>query len=242
MPKKISTNPKAEAARDRKADSKDKASAEKSKAAQDREWAEAGEGSKNKAALKKEAEVRRFIWQSCARGCCSAALHEWLRPGGAPGGDGYARLLQAARRAGSGEQVGPVRAAQEKKRLELAAKKAEAKKLLEAEEAGLAAAAKKKTPAKLAGPKARAAGPPTPRRPTPASAARHGPGPAQSPVPRCGRRRGRAPAGPSGSRPGRPRLRHPPRLAAVCARACSEARARAAGGHEKPRRRGAARR
>ena len=60
-------------------------------------------------------------------------------------------LARCAQRAG---------AAQEKKRQELAAKKAEAKKLLEAEEASLASAGKKKTPAKVAGQKARA--PPAP--------------------------------------------------------------------------------
>ncbi|KAK9841833.1 hypothetical protein WJX81_006114 [Elliptochloris bilobata] len=97
MPKKLSTNPKAEAARGRKEESKQKASADKQKAASDQEWAEAGDGSKSKGALKKEAD--------------------------------------------------------EKKRQELAAKKAEAKKLLEAEEASLASAGKKKTPAKPAGAK-----------------------------------------------------------------------------------------
>lgn len=58
MPKKLSTNPKAEAKRSAKEESKEKATSEKHKADTDREWAEAGEGAKSKAALKKETDVR----------------------------------------------------------------------------------------------------------------------------------------------------------------------------------------
>ena len=60
MPKKLSTNPKAEAKRSAKEESKEKATSEKQKAATDRDWAEAGEGAKSKAALKKEADVRHL--------------------------------------------------------------------------------------------------------------------------------------------------------------------------------------
>ena len=70
---------------------------------------------------------------------------------------GRTRLLQSVCLARCAQRAG---ATQEKKRQELAAKKAEAKKLLEAEEASLASAGKKKTPAKVAAPKARA--PPAP--------------------------------------------------------------------------------
>ena len=59
MPKKLSTNPKAEAARSKKEETKQKASADQHRAAEDNEWAQAGDGSKGKGALKKEAEVRR---------------------------------------------------------------------------------------------------------------------------------------------------------------------------------------
>lgn len=77
----------------------------------------------------------------CRGSRCTGGMHAWRR----------VCLARCAQRAG---------AAQERKRQELAAKKAEAKKLLEAEEASLASAGKKKTPAKVAAPKARA--PPAP--------------------------------------------------------------------------------
>ena len=159
MPKKLSTNPKAEAARNKKDETKQKASADQQRHAEEREWAQAGEGSKGKGALKKEAEVRRPL-------CCDALPVPRVRVGaclpqrvlcvlGGPHAPAPAAAYQVLRVLCSA-RCAQCSAAQEKKRQELAAKKAEAKRLLEAEEAFLASAGKKKTPAKAAAPKARA--------------------------------------------------------------------------------------